>query len=293
MFTRRQLVLSAAASASTSFAMKNAFASFDETLQQTDVMYWPTVSDILERQQTEVSPWSDYPRRLATVSKIVSYVPTDTHPFRSALYFLSLARNETPDISDDQLAAFNDEYDNSWPYYMQEEIPKDINNPEAGTYPYENPLIVLFFNETQLRDYKATDETSWCAAFVNFCIVKAYAGRADSSTLPTPPLHGLAERFNSFASQTSTPKCGDIVVFRRRYTNNAGKIKYGGHVGFYIMESENKKSVYVLGGNQGNRVKISLYPKDGFMGKTHYKVRSYRSLPSLSDELPVCPEISS
>ena len=256
--------------------------------QSSDIVDAPTIAGIIEEINDEVSPWSDFPMRLATAQRILSYAPKTTHPFAVAKYFLSIARGEDPDIGARALAQYKDEFQPNWPYYLQEEVPIDINDRSKGVYSHENPLIVIFFQETQLDSYLATDETAWCAAFMNWCVVNSYVGRQDKSSLPAPPRHGLASRFSQFAEETTQPKCGDIAVFRREYSNSRGERKVGGHVGFYLGEAPNDH-VKIFGGNQGNQLKISNYPKLGRLGSAQYTLTSYRTIPQIDNERPLCP----
>jgi uncharacterized protein (TIGR02594 family) len=57
---------------------------------------------------------------------------------------------------------------------------------------------------------------------------------------------------------TQSPQEGDIVVWRRE-----GHGQDGGHVGFFIDADD--ATIRVLGGNQGNRISISRYPRNGEM----------------------------
>ena len=99
-----------------------------------------------------------------------------------------------------------------------------------------NPLIVGFFSATTYGD--ATDQTKWCAAFVNWCLRRA--GREFTKS-------ASSGSFRCFGQHSEAPVAGDIAVFK-----NAGENKEcsgSGHVGFWIRQDE--KHVTVLGGNQG------------------------------------------
>ncbi|MGK7943126.1 MAG: TIGR02594 family protein [Microcystaceae cyanobacterium] len=128
----------------------------------------------------------------------------------------------------------------------------------------DNPRIVEYLQSTTLSEPSASnDETPWCSAFVNWCVEKAgYAG-TDSA---------WAKSWLNWGQPLSTPQKGCIVVFERRMSN--GQI--GGHVGFYI--SETSETVKVFGGNQSDSVKYSHYPKDGYLGRTKYRLLGYRTI---------------
>jgi uncharacterized protein (TIGR02594 family) len=84
------------------------------------------------------------------------------------------------------------------------------------------------------------DETPWCASFVNWVL-----GRAGQSGTGS----ARALSFESYGQRLEQPAYGSIAVF----SWGGGK----GHVGFVVGKQGG--SILVLGGNQGNQVKISSY----------------------------------
>jgi len=68
---------------------------------------------------------------------------------------------------------------------------------------------------------------------------------------------------------TSSPQEGDIVVWRRQAQGVDG-----GHVGFYVDSDDD--TIQVLGGNQGNRISITRYPRKGQKGPFFYTLLSIR-----------------
>ena len=118
-----------------------------------------------------------------------------------------------------------------------------------------NPTIIEFFheiNQTWVKD----DETAWCSAFVNYICKK-------SGFEYTKKLN--ARSWLKAGWEVEKPAVGDVVVFWRESISS-----WKGHVAFFVHED--KKNVYVLGGNQGNKVQISAYSKS--------RVLSYRRLKS-------------
>lgn len=107
-----------------------------------------------------------------------------------------------------------------------------------------NPKVVQYFKEIGHK-WVNDDETAWCAAFVNWCLVKA--GMPQTGSL-------AARSFLTYGVSTKKPVLGDIVVFWRISKSSA----YG-HVGFVVRMTEN--FVYVLGGNQSDAVNIQRFPK--------------------------------
>jgi uncharacterized protein (TIGR02594 family) len=118
----------------------------------------------------------------------------------------------------------------------------------------DNPKVIALFDELGFDGSKLKDETSWCAAFAN-----AILKRADMPYQNTLN----ARSFLKIGKQVFTPQLGDVVVLWRE-----SRKSWKGHVGFFIRETENY--IYILGGNQNNRVKISAYPK--------YRLLQYRRI---------------
>lgn len=108
----------------------------------------------------------------------------------------------------------------------------------------QNPAILKYFKETGF-DYIKDDETAWCAAFVNWCLVR-------SGKVGTKKLN--ARSFLKYGEEVKKPQLGDIVVLWRDSINSGL-----GHVGFFIRETPS--FIYILGGNQGDQVNISKYSK--------------------------------
>jgi uncharacterized protein (TIGR02594 family) len=95
--------------------------------------------------------------------------------------------------------------------------------------------------------------TSWCAAFANSIIGKV--GHKGTGSL-------LARSFLKWGDKVTTPKEGDILVFKRDGST------WQGHVGFYVGETST--TYKVLGGNQDNMVKIKEYLKSNLLGIRRY-----------------------
>ncbi len=113
------------------------------------------------------------------------------------------------------------------------------------------PEIVNFFKEIG-HSWVKTDETAWCAAFVNYVLKTAgfpYTGKLN------------ARSFIEIGEAVSVPKplgssneFVDLVILWRE-----SPASWKGHVGFFIKERENL--IYTLGGNQSNQIKISAYDR--------------------------------
>lgn len=115
-----------------------------------------------------------------------------------------------------------------------EEIVGDKHNPEVLKYAKETKITGI-----------TTDEIAWCSTFVNWVAIKAglqYTGKAN------------ARSWLNVGTKITTPEPGDIVVFWRESPQS-----WKGHVGIFLGVSTDKKRVYCIGGNQGNRVSVSAY----------------------------------
>jgi len=109
-----------------------------------------------------------------------------------------------------------------------------------------NPRILQYFSAVNIPTDGTValhDETSWCAAFVSWVL--------EQCSIPSKrTLWALT--YAHFGVKLDAPIKGCLVVLKRGEKN--------GHVGFYDCEDEN--SIFVLGGNQSNKVTISAFPKD-------------------------------
>lgn len=114
-----------------------------------------------------------------------------------------------------------------------------------------NPQVVKMFADVG-HDWVQDDETPWCAAFVGS--VLAQCGM--------PHTGGLnARSYMQWGDMVplSEAQPGDVVVFWRKDPTGP----YG-HVAFF--DHMDGDSIFVLGGNQGNRVSIARYPKGRLLG---------------------------
>lgn len=110
----------------------------------------------------------------------------------------------------------------------------------------DHPQIINYFTSLGFDGNKLHDETAWCSAYANW--VAKTAGYEFSGQL-------TARSWLTVGVSTATPEIGDVVVLWR-----ASPKSWKGHVGFFIKET--KRYVYVLGGNQSNKVCIKAYPKN-------------------------------
>lgn len=114
-----------------------------------------------------------------------------------------------------------------------------------------NPQILKFYADSG-NSWVQDDETPWCAAFVGS--VLAQCGIQGTNKLN-------ARSYLDWGQPIDTDKAqkGDVVVFWR-----GSKDGWQGHVAFYSHQDE--EHIYVLGGNQGNKVSLAPYKKDRLLG---------------------------
>ena len=114
----------------------------------------------------------------------------------------------------------------------------------------DNPKIIQMFDDLGYDGKALKDETSWCAAFVNWVLL--VCGYTNTGKLN-------ARSFLDLDSEVEEASLGDIVIFWREDPDS-----WKGHVGFYITERNGW--IYCLGGNQSNQVNIKAYPKSRLLG---------------------------
>jgi uncharacterized protein (TIGR02594 family) len=116
--------------------------------------------------------------------------------------------------------------------------------------PKHNPLILKMF-EVSGHSWVQDDETAWCAAFANYCLVKA--GFKGTGKLN-------ARSFLDWGEPISDVRKGAVVVFSRGNPNG-----WQGHVAF---ATGRVKPGYIeaLGGNQANAVNKRWYDRSRLLG---------------------------
>jgi len=106
-----------------------------------------------------------------------------------------------------------------------------------------NARILEYQQATSLK--ASNDETPWCSSLVNWCMGEAGEKSTGSAA---------ALSWQNYGIKLKHPCYGSIVV----YDHGGGR----GHVGFavgYHQDSDDQYWLAVLGGNQSNQVKVSLF----------------------------------
>lgn len=114
-----------------------------------------------------------------------------------------------------------------------------------------NPIVDEMFTLAGFKGLK--DDVPWCAAFIAAMLKKA--------GLPNevePKMRLWAASYGRCGVASKAPVYGAIGV----KTRNGG-----GHVGFVV--AANKDFIWLLGGNQGDKVSIAKFPRASF---TAYRV---------------------
>ena len=113
-----------------------------------------------------------------------------------------------------------------------DEAYKEIGVAEEPGKP-DNPRILMYLRtvlKTSLPKF-LRDETAWCSAFVNWCMV--------SNSVPGTGAPNARSWLRW--GESCPPRVGAVCVFKR------GVLPWQGHVGFYIGESGD--NILVLGGS--------------------------------------------
>ncbi len=119
-----------------------------------------------------------------------------------------------------------------------------------------NPIIVGYSHGCGF-DGVIDDETAWCSIFINWCAKMANKERTNKLN---------ARSWTKIGVEVLSPITGDIVVMWRE-----SKASWKGHVGVFVAFSDNKDLVYVLGGNQDNKVCIKPYPTERVLSFKHLR----------------------
>lgn len=120
--------------------------------------------------------------------------------------------------------------------------------------PRYNPRVVEYLNTTGLQ--ANDDETSWCSAFVNWCMLQARQRGTNNAA---------AKSWLAYGQALSNPRPGCIVVLWRESPSS-----WKGHVGFFDGFDVGNR-VRLLGGNQGGGVSwdevcVANFPQERVLG---------------------------
>jgi uncharacterized protein (TIGR02594 family) len=123
------------------------------------------------------------------------------------------------------------------------------NHIHAAGTPHDNPRIMEYLRAAGAKKSLLNEDTSWCSAFVNWCMRRAGL-IGTHSTMARSWLHW------HHGEKLSQPIPGAIVVFPR------GKDPTYGHVAF-VWEVKGANYLSILGGNQGQHKAVLKTHKPG------------------------------
>lgn len=123
---------------------------------------------------------------------------------------------------------------------------KELGQKEVAG-PGSNARIISYHFCTTLK--ATTDEIAWCSSFVNFCMIQAGLPATKSAA---------ARSWLTYGTALAEPEVGCIVILKR------GTNPQSGHVCFFVEDLG--LNIRCLGGNQGDQVKLSIYPKADVLG---------------------------
>ncbi|HLL52836.1 MAG TPA: TIGR02594 family protein, partial [Myxococcaceae bacterium] len=119
-----------------------------------------------------------------------------------------------------------------------------------------NARIVEYHAATSLK--AKDDETAWCSSFVNWCMKEAGVKGTGSAAAASWASWGTA----------CQAQAGAIAIIYNAGAANSSLSTTGNHVGFLLEETD--AHYVILGGNQGDSVKVSSFPKK------KWKLKGYR-----------------
>lgn len=131
------------------------------------------------------------------------------------------------------------------------DVARSLNGQQEIKGSRHNPVIVRMWETLTLpfRD----DETSWCAAFVGYCLEEVGVPSTRSAAARSYEKWGLK------IGERSAP-VGAVAVFWRGNPNG-----WQGHVGFLVGWDQRGRPL-ILGGNQGDRVSIAPFDRGRLVG---------------------------
>jgi uncharacterized protein (TIGR02594 family) len=114
---------------------------------------------------------------------------------------------------------------------------REIPGPDA------EPMILAYARDARLSWEIRSDEIPWCAVFVNAMLERTGIKGTREAT---------AASFLKWGVHAYGPVIGAVIVLQAGSSH---------HVGFFAGFTDDGRYVKVLGGNQGNSVKMSNFPR--------------------------------
>ncbi|MBW8271470.1 TIGR02594 family protein [Caldovatus aquaticus] len=153
----------------------------------------------------------------------------------------------------------------------------EIGEQEGSGKAVNNPRIVEYlqqFAHLNRSGLSAVDETAWCGAFVAWCLQQA--GVASNDFLNGKYLAG-AKMWLHVGKKLGDPVPGCVAVVHNAHAA-ASTTATGWHVGLYV--DGDRSGVWLLGGNQGNKVCVAPFLRAKGWSVEGYRWPSGMTLPA-------------
>lgn len=148
----------------------------------------------------------------------------------------------------------------------------EIGVTENTSKTAHNPRILQYYQDIQQGGIK-DDDIPWCSTFVSWVMKQSGYSYADVPRLVANPMGSL--NWNGYGRGVKIPTFGCIAT-KKRKTKSGKEL---GHVTFIVGQSQDGVTLYGLGGNQGNMVQVTPFPKSVFnhfcLPKDYYSNNDY------------------
>jgi len=128
---------------------------------------------------------------------------------------------------------------------------------EGETRKGDNPFIIKWLARTKVARTAIADETAWCAAFASAMLAECGYAVPALARARSFLEHGVE------VPKGASPQLGDVIVFSRGVAS--------GHVAFMVRLELAHNRVWVLGGNQKNKIGIDAYPTTEILSIRRFK----------------------
>lgn len=119
----------------------------------------------------------------------------------------------------------------------------------------DNPRILEYLKSCGISGSLLKDETAWCAAFVNWCVLRSgYQPKGSAK---------VSDWWSWGRPVAAT--YGAICILQPLTVDQASS----GHIGF--LHAQDATNVWLLSGNSKNQVRISAYPKSKLIHNAPYR----------------------
>ena len=139
--------------------------------------------------------------------------------------------------------------------------------------PRANPRIMTYYRAAH-ADWAKDDSVPWCGA--------AMAAWVSLAGFPVPAEAARARAWLDWGTPLEAPRTGCVTVFQR------GSDPASGHVALYLADRGDR--IDVLGGNQGDAVSITAFPKRSVIGYRWPPTADLAPVPDKAAPVVVVPD---